>query len=88
MRILLLAASLPLLAGCVALTPAEREAEQQRRAEADRALRRQHMQERGGITETEYEVLSRRTGESPSPSGGLPRPPTTKELEKKVESQR
>lgn len=80
--------ALPLLAGCIALTPAEREAEQQRRAEADRALRRQHMQERGGITETEYEVLARRTGQVDPAAGGLPRPPTTKELEKKVESQR
>lgn len=79
---------LPVLAGCIALTPAEREAEQQRRAEADRALRRQHMQERGGITETEYEVLSRRTGETDPARGGLPRPPTTEELERKVESQR
>jgi hypothetical protein len=87
MRFPLLVA-LPLLAGCVALTPAEREAEQQRRAEADRALRRQHMQEGGGITETEYEVLSRRTGGASPGASGLPRPPTTKELEEKVESQR
>jgi hypothetical protein len=87
MRIPLLVA-LPLLAGCIPLTPAEREAEQQRRAESDRALRRQHMQERGGITETEYEVLSRRTGETPATSGGIPRVPTTQELERKVESQR
>lgn len=46
------------------------------------------MQERGGITETEYEVLSRRNGETTPSTGGLPRPPTTKELEKKVEAQR
>jgi hypothetical protein len=97
MRLPLLAV-LPLLAGCVALTPAEREAEQQRRADNDRALRRQHMQERGSISETEYEVLTRRGGAAPPPgsspppatpgSSGLPPPPTTKELEKKVETQR
>ena len=88
MRLPLLAV-LPLLAGCVALTPAEREAEQQRRADNDRALRRQHMQERGSISETEYEVLTRRGGAAATPgSSGLPPPPTTKELEKKVETQR
>lgn len=87
MRTALLLA-LPLLAGCIALTPAEREEEQRRRAEADRALRRQHMQQGGGISETEYEVIERRSGQPDPGRGGLPRPPTTKELEKKVESQR
>jgi hypothetical protein len=87
MRTALLLA-LPLLVGCMPLTPAEREAEQMRRADADRALRRQHMQASGGISETEYEVISRRDAVTDPSKGGLPRPPTTRELERKVEEQR
>jgi len=80
--------ALPLLAGCAALTPAEREEEQRRRAEADRELRRRHMQQSGGISATEYEVIGGRSGQVDPGRSGLPRPPTTRELEKKVESQR
>lgn len=86
MRLLALAA-LACLAGCVT-TPEQRQAEQERQAERDREIRRAHMRGTGALNETEYEAVNRRTGVVDPTRRGLPRPPTTEELERKVEESR
>jgi hypothetical protein len=83
----LVLAALLALAGC-ALTPAQREAEQERQAARDREIRREHMRASGALNETEYEAVNRRTGRVDPTRRGLPPPPTTEELESKVEGDR
>lgn len=86
MRLLALAA-LACLAGCVT-TSEQRQAEQERQVERDREIRRDHMRESGALNATEYEAVNRRTGVVDPARRGLPRPPTTDELERKVEETR
>lgn len=69
--------------GCNVLSDEQRQAELERKAEQDRALRRQHMLSNGAIRETEYEAISRRTGTGAAP-GKLPGAPTTDEMERRV----
>lgn len=86
MPVLLLAASL-VLAGC-AITPEQRQAEQDRQAARDREIRREHMRTSGALSASEYEEVNRRTGRVDPTRRGLPPPPTTAELERKVEGER
>ncbi len=69
--------------GCNVLSDEQRQAELERKAEQDRVLRRQHMLSTGAIRETEYDVMSRRTGTGTAP-GKLPSAPTTDEMERRV----
>ena len=75
------------LAGCIQ-TPEQRQAEVERMADRDRQLRRDHMRASGALSETEYETVGRRTGIVDPTRRGLPPPPTTEELERKVEGGR
>ena len=83
----LVLAALLLLAGC-AITPEQRQAEQDRQATRDREIRREHMRASGALSESEYEEVNRRTGRVDPTRRGLPPPPTTSELERKVEGGR
>jgi len=80
-------AALLLLAGC-AITPEQRQAELDRQTARDREIRREHMRASGALNETEYEAVNRRTGRVDPARRGLPPPPTTDELERKVEGER
>jgi len=82
MRLVLLALGL-LQVGCNVLSDEQRQAELERKAEQDRALRRQHMLSNGAIRETEYDAISRRTGTGAAPAR-LPAAPTTDEMERRV----
>lgn len=83
----LVLAALLLLAGC-AITPEQRQAEQDRQATRDREIRREHMRTSGALNAAEYEEVNRRTGRVDPTRRGLPPPPTTTELERKVEGGR
>lgn len=86
MPVLVLAA-LMLMAGC-AITPEQRQAEQDRQAARDREIRREHMRASGALSQAEYDEVNRRTGRVDPTRRGLPPPPTTEELERKVEGAR
>jgi hypothetical protein len=83
----LVLAALLLLAGC-AITPEQRQAEVDRQMARDREIRREHMRASGALSETEYDAVNRRTGRVDPTRRGLPPPPTTDELERKVEAGR
>ncbi|MFZ9201088.1 MAG: hypothetical protein ACO23N_01500 [Opitutales bacterium] len=69
--------------GCNVLSDEQRQAELERKAEQDRAMRRQHMLSTGAVRESEYDVIGRKTGTS-AVSGKLPPPPTTAEMEERA----
>ncbi len=73
--------------GCIT-TPEQRQAEQERQANRDRELRREHMRSTGALNESEYEAVNRRTGVIDPTRTTIPRAPTTEELERKVEGVR
>ena len=83
----LVLAALLLLAVC-AITPEQRQAEVDRQMARDREIRREHMRASGALSETEYDAVNRRTGRVDPTRRGLPPPPTTDELERKVEAGR
>lgn len=82
MRHALLALCL-LQVGCNVLSGEQRQAEIDRKAEEDRAIRRQHMLASGAVRPGEYDVIGRKTGTADVP-GVVPPPPTTEEMERRV----
>lgn len=84
MRPVLLALCL-LQVGCNVLSDEQRQAELERKAEQDRALRRQHMLSTGAVRESEYDVIGRKTG-TVTATGKLPPPPTTAEMEERAKA--
>ncbi len=81
MRIILFALSL-MFVGC--MSQEERQAQIQRKAESDRAFRREHMRNTGAVRDNEYEALNKATRDFTPQATGIPPAPTTEELERRV----
>ena len=69
--------------GCNVLSGEQRQAELERKAEEDRAFRRQHMLSTGAVRDAEYDVIGRKTG-TVTATGALPPPPPTEEMERRT----
>jgi hypothetical protein len=84
-RALLLLCAL-LGAGCV-MPDAKRDADdQQRRLMDDSDERKARLQARGTLSPQEYEAMALKMGWTTKGAPGLPPPPTTEELEKRVKA--
>jgi len=84
-RALLLICAL-LGAGC-AMPDAKRDADdQQRRLMDDSDERKARLQARGTLSPQEYEAMALKMGWTSKGTAGLPPPPTTEELEKRVKA--
>jgi len=84
-RVLLLASAL-LGAGC-AMPDAKRDADdQQRRLLDDTDERKARLKARGTLSPAEYEAMAIKMGWTSKGAAGLPSPPTTEELEKRVKA--
>jgi hypothetical protein len=74
------------LAGCSLLDENRRQAETDRIREADAAERQARLKGEGKLRPKEFEVVSDKMGWTRTDARGLPPPPTTEELEKKVKA--
>jgi hypothetical protein len=84
-RILLLTSAL-LGAGC-AMPDAKRDADaQQQRLMDDTDERKARLKARGTLSPAEYEAMAIKMGWTTKSGAGLPPPPTTEELEKRVKA--
>lgn len=81
---LLLAASG--LAGCAFVDDQRRQAEVDRLMEIDAAERQARLQAEGKLRPKEFETVSNKMGWTRPDARGLPPPPTTEQLEKKVKA--
>jgi len=81
--LLLAALGLP---GCAFLDENRRHAETERLMEADAAERQARLKGEGKLRPKEFEVVSEKMGWTRTDARGLPPPPTTEELEKKVKA--
>lgn len=84
-RVLLLACAM-LGVGC-AMPDAKRDAaDQERRLMDDTDERKARLKARGTLSPQEYEAMAIRMGWTTKSAAGLPPPPTTEELEKRVKA--
>ncbi|MEY2751563.1 MAG: hypothetical protein RLZZ550_1534 [Verrucomicrobiota bacterium] len=74
------------LAGCALFDDQRRQAETERLMEADAAERQARLKAEGKLRPKEFEVVSNKMGWTRADARGLPPPPTTEELEKKVKA--
>lgn len=74
------------LAGCSLFDDRRRQAEADRLMEADAAERQARLRAEGKLRPKEFEVVSNKMGWTRTDARGLPPPPTTEELEKKVKT--
>jgi len=74
------------LAGCSVLDDRRRQAETDRLMEADAAERQARLKGEGKLRPKEFEEVSNKMGWTRTDARGLPPPPTTEELEKKVKA--
>jgi hypothetical protein len=74
------------LAGCSIFDDRRRQAETERLMEADAAERQARLKGEGKLRPKEFEVVSNKMGWTRTDARGLPPPPTTEELEKKVKA--
>ena len=81
MRIAFLALSLACV-GC--MSQEERQAQIERKAEMDRAFRREHMRNTGAVRDAEYDALNKATRDFTPQATGIPPAPTTEELERRI----
>ena len=72
MRIILFALGL-MFVGC--MSQEERQAQIQRKAESDRAFRREHMRNTGAVRDNEYEALNKATRDFTPQATGIPPAP-------------
>jgi hypothetical protein len=84
-RALLLACAL-LGAGCSLPNPKRTAAEQQDRLMDDTEERKVRLRARGTLSPQEYEAMAIKMGWTTKGAPGLPPPPTTEELEKRVKA--
>ena len=84
-RVLLLAGAL-LTAGCSLPDPKRDAALAQERMLDDNDERKARLKARGTLNPQEYEAMALRMGWTTKGAGGLPPPPTTEELEKRVKA--
>lgn len=81
-----------ILLGSVALTGCQRFSEERRQAEVDKAMeddsqeRQARLKAEGNLNPEELKALAHKLGWAQSDARGLPPPPTTEELEKKVKA--
>jgi hypothetical protein len=81
-----------ILLGSVALTGCQRFSEERRQAEVDKAMeddsqeRQARLKAEGKLNPEELKALAHKLGWAQSDARGLPPPPTTEELEKKVKA--
>jgi len=73
-------------AGCPLFDDQRRQAEADRVMEADAAERQARLKAEGKLRPKEFEVVSNKMGWTRTDARGLPPPPTTDELEKKVKA--
>ena len=78
--------SLLFLVGCGAFDDAKRQEESERLSREDSARRQARLRSEGKLNDREYETVSDKMGWSRSDARGLPAPPTTEELEKRVKA--
>ncbi len=81
---LLLAAAC--LMGCSLVDDQRRHADTERMMEEDAAERQARLKGEGKLRPKEFEVVSNKMGWTRTDARGLPPPPTTEELEKKVKA--
>jgi hypothetical protein len=74
------------LAGCSLVDDKRRQAETERLMEEDAAERQARLKGEGKLRPKEFEVVSNKMGWTRADARGLPPPPSTEELEKKVKS--
>jgi len=74
------------LAGCGIFDDQRRQAEIDRAMEADAADRQARLRAEGKLRPKEFEEVSNKMGWTRTDARGLPAPPTTDELEKKVKA--
>jgi hypothetical protein len=74
------------LAGCALFDDKRRQAETERLMEEDAAERQARLRAEGKLRPKEFEVVSNKMGWTRTDARGLPPPPTTEELEKKVKA--
>jgi hypothetical protein len=74
------------LAGCSLVDDQRRQAEVDRLMEADAAERQARLQGEGKLRPKEFEAVSDKMGWTRADARGLPPPPTTEQLEKKVKA--
>ncbi len=84
-RVLLLACAL-LGAGCSLPDPKREAAVQEERLLDDTDERKARLKARGTLNPQEYEAMATRMGWTSKSAAGLPPPPTTEELEKRVKA--
>lgn len=84
-RALLLACAM-LGAGCAAPDAKRDAADQDRRLMDDTDERKARLRARGTLSPQEYEAMAIRMGWTTKGTSGLPPPPTTEELEKRVKA--
>ena len=68
--------------GC--MSQEERQAQIERKAESDRAFRREHMRNTGAVRDSEYDTLNKATRDFTPQATGIPVAPTTEELERRI----
>jgi hypothetical protein len=74
------------LAGCAFVDDQRRQADVDRIREADAAERQARLQAEGKLRPKEFETVSDKMGWTRPDARGLPPPPTTEQLEKKVKA--
>lgn len=74
------------LTGCSLVDNQRRQAEVDRLMEADAAERQARLQAEGKLRPKEFETVSDKMGWTRPDARGLPPPPTTEQLEKKVKA--
>jgi len=84
-RVLLLACAL-LGAGCSLPDPKREDAVQEERLMDDTDERKARLKARGTLNPQEYEAMAIKMGWTSKSAAGLPPPPTTEELEKRVKA--